>query len=98
MEVTPDDVLAVVSDVPQTVGALGEALIARTGGVPGDAGAPVGQRLASAGLSLSALQATVDAMVSAGAVEQVRGKDLWDRGLPTAGTKAMGRYYLAVPR
>ena len=31
-----------------------------------------------------------------GLVVEVRGKDLWDRGLPTGGTKAMGRYYLAA--
>lgn len=96
MEATQQDVLSVVSDVPQSVGSLGESIIAQAGGDPGDPDAPVGQRLAAAGLSLSALQKTVDAMVSAGEVEQVRGKDLWDRGLPTAGTKAMGRYYLAV--
>ena len=31
-------------------------------------------------------------------VLEVRGRDLWDRGLPTGGTKAMGRYYLAADR
>jgi len=96
VDATQQDVLAVVSDVPQSVSSLGEAIVARAGVDPGDPDAPVGQRLATAGLSLSALQKTVDAMVGQRLIQQVRGKDLWDRGLPTAGTKAMGRYYLAV--
>lgn len=96
MEVSRDDVLAVVGTTPLSVGALGLAVLERAGGAPGDQQAPVGQRLASAGLNLSALQKLVDGLVADQLVVEVRGKDLWDRGLPTAGTKAMGRYYLSV--
>ena len=38
----------------------------------------------------------MDELVTDGLVVEVRGKDRWDRGLPTGGTKAMGRYYLAA--
>ncbi|MCW2616457.1 MAG: hypothetical protein JWN08_3451 [Frankiales bacterium] len=93
---TTDDVLGVLSDLPLGIGPLGLEVVRRAGGDLGDEQAPVGQRLAAAGLSLSALQRLVDAMVADGLVVEIRGKDLWDRGLPTAGTKAMGRYYLAA--
>lgn len=95
MEATRDDVLAVADATPRAVGGLGLALLERVGADPGDDQAPVGQRLAAAGLSLSGLQQLVDALVTDGQLVEVRGKDLWDRGLPTAGTKATGRYYLA---
>lgn len=95
------DVLAVVGTAPMSVGDVGLAVL-RHAGVPteptdgDDAPAGVGQRLAAAGLSLSALQRLVDALVTEQAVQEVRGRELWDRGLPTAGTKATGRYYLAA--
>lgn len=96
MELSRDDVLAVVGPTPLSVGGLGLAVAERAGAVTGGEQQPVGQRLAAAGLSLSALQKLVDALVAEQLVVEVRGKDLWDRGLPTAGTKAMGRYYLSV--
>lgn len=94
--VTPDQVRDVVGPAPMGIGAIGLELVRRAGGDAGDQAAPVGQRLAAAGLSLSALQRVVDEMVRDGQLEELRGMDLWDRGLPTAGTKARGRYYLAV--
>ena len=97
MQPSADELLAAVTDLPLTAGALGLEVVGRAGGDPGDDAAPVGQRLAAAGISLSALQRTVDELVSAGRLTEVRGRELWDRGLPTAGTKAMGRYYLAAP-
>ena len=107
MHVDRDDVLAVVGAEPMSIGDVGLAVVRRGNALRADgAGAleaegasvagGVGQRLAAAGLSLSALQRLVDALVTEHAIEQVRGRDLWDRGLPTAGTKAMGRYYLAA--
>jgi hypothetical protein len=97
VELATDDVLAVLGDLPLGIGPLGLEVVRRAGGELGDdEAAPVGQRLAVAGLSLSALQRLVDELVRDGLVEEVRGGDLWDRELPTAGTKARGRYYLAV--
>ena len=96
MQPTDDDVLAVLSAAPLAIGAVGVALLDRAGLDAGDPGAPVGQRLAASGLSLSALQRTVDGLVTAGLATELKGRELWDRGLPTAGTKAMGRYYLAA--
>lgn len=94
MQPVPEDVLAVVGDAPLSIAAVGLALVVAAGLDPGADGPPVGQRLAAAGLSLSALQRLVDRMATDGLVAEVRGKDLWGRGLPTAGTKATGRYYL----
>lgn len=93
---TPEQVVAVVGAEPKAIGAIGLELVRERGGDVGtDDAVPVGQRLAAAGLSLSALQRLVDEMVRDGRLEELRGMDLWDRGLPTAGTKARGRYYLA---
>ena len=90
--------LGAVGAQPVSIGALGLALVVAAGIDPGTGDAPVGQRLAAAGVSLSALQRLVDSLVTDGLVTEVRGRALWDRGLPTAGTKAMGRYYLAADR
>ena len=95
---TAEQVQEVVGTQPLSIGDIGLAVVAAAGAATGEDGAPVGQRLAAAGLSLSALQRLVDGMVRDGLVEEVRGMALWDRGLPTAGTKARGRYYLAVAR
>ena len=96
VELTPDDVLAVVSRTPRSVGDLGLAVVAAHGhDLEVAEGEPVGQRLASAGLSLSALQRVVDQLVREGQVVEVRGRELWALELPTQGTKAMGRYYLS---
>ena len=95
MDPTQDDVLAVLGGRPSSIGDLGLALASAAGIEPGPEDAPVGQRLAVTGLSLSGLKRLVDEMVSAGLVLELRGKDLWDRGLPTEGTKATGRYYLS---
>ena len=95
MNVTPDDLLPVLSRTPQSVGDLGVAIAATQGHDPAAvAGHPVGQWLAAAGLSLSALQKLVDQLVREGLVVEVKGRELWDLDLPTEGTKAMGRYYL----
>lgn len=96
MTPTGEQVRAVVGAEPMAIGTIGLELVRRAGGDAGDEQAPVGQRLAAAGLSLSALQRVVDEMVRDGQLEEVRGMDLWDRGLPTAGTKARGRYYLGA--
>ncbi len=96
MQPTDDDVLAVLGDAPLSIGSVGLALLDRAGVAAGDPDAPVGQRLAAAGLSLSALQRTVDALVTAERCTELKGRELWDRGLPTEGTKAMGRYYLTA--
>jgi hypothetical protein len=95
--VTPaDEVLACVSRTPQSIGDLGLAVASLRGHDPaGAAGEPVGQWLASVGLSLSALQKVVDGLVADERVVEVRGRELWDLQLPTAGTKAQGRYYLS---
>ncbi|MCW2621911.1 MAG: hypothetical protein JWL64_1513 [Frankiales bacterium] len=96
MEPTSDDVLSLVSRLPLNISGLGLGIAARHGHVPDEAGElPVGQWLASIGLSLSGLQKLVDQLVNDGAVVEVRGGQLWDLELPTAGTKAGGRYYLA---
>ena len=95
MLLNDDDILGVLHAAPLSIGALGLAILDRAGLDAGDPDGPVGQRLAAAGLSLSALQQAVDGLVSAGRATEVKGRELWDRGLPTAGTKAMGRYYLA---
>jgi hypothetical protein len=96
MEATRDDVLAVVSRLPLSIGDVGIAVAGRQGHDPAAAqGQPVGQWLAGVGLSLSALQKLVDAMVRGGDLVEVRGAQLWDLELRTAGTRARGRYYLA---
>lgn len=78
------------------MGDLGIALAALHGhDAAGAAQEPVGQWLASVGLSLSALQRVVDGLVRDGLVAEVRGRGLWELGLPTSGTKAQGRYYLS---
>ena len=94
MDPTAEHVLAAVSGVPTGIGELGLAVAALHGLEAEGGGQPVGQRLASVGLSLSALQKVIDELVRDGQVREVRGRDLWDLGLPTQGTKAMGRYYL----
>ena len=91
-----DDILAVLTAAPLSIGAVGLAILSHAEVETGDPDAPVGQQLAAAGLSLSGLQRTIDALVTAGRVTELKGRELWDRGLPTAGTKAMGRYYLAA--
>lgn len=95
MELTPQDVLAVVSRTPLSVGDVGLAVAAAHGhDVEAAVDLPVGQWLASVGVSLSAVQGVIDQLVREGTVVEVRGRALWDLGLPTQGTKASGRYYL----
>lgn len=95
MEPTADDVLAVVSASPLTVGDLGVEIAVLHGADRAAAqGQPVGQWLAAQGVSLSALQKVVDGLVHERRLVQVRGRQLWDLGLPTEGTRANGRYYL----
>lgn len=98
MEPVAADVLAVVSRTPRSVGDLGVEIAVAHGADRSSAeGEPVGQWLAAHGLSLSALQKLVDGLVHERRVAQVRGRDLWGLGLPTAGTRAHGRYYLSSP-
>ena len=94
MEPTPADVLGVITGLPTGIGELGLTVAALHGSEPTGSELPVGQRLASVGLSLSALQKVIDQLVRDGQVREVRGRELWDLGLPTQGTKATGRYYL----
>lgn len=93
---TREDVLASVefSQVGLTVGDLGLRVARRHGReLLEDEETPIGQALAGAGLSLSALQKIVDGLVGDGELIELRGRDLWDWGLPTTGTKAQRRYY-----
>ncbi|MEO5876557.1 MAG: hypothetical protein ABIS86_22825 [Streptosporangiaceae bacterium] len=93
---TREDVLASVGPAAEalTVGDLGRRVALRHGReLPGDEETPIGQALAGAGLSLSALQKIVDGLVGDGELTELRGRDLWDWGLPTTGTKAQRRYY-----
>jgi hypothetical protein len=94
---TREDVLAVVELRPEplTVGDIGLE-IARSHGhdLAGAQDAPVGQRLADAGLSLSGVQKLVDGLVTEELVVEVRGRNLYASGLPTVGTKAARRYFL----
>lgn len=97
MTPTPDEVVAAVGTLPVSIGALGLEVVRRaapgSAAVTADETVPVGQRLAGAGLSLSALQRLVDSLVGEGRLRELRGRELWDLGLPTAGTRATGRYY-----
>lgn len=96
LDITADQIVAAVSRTPQSIADLG-VVVAVSVGVPALPGEsePVGQWLAAAGISLSAIQTLVDVLVTEGRVQQVRGRDLWDLGLPTTGTKAQSRYYLS---
>ena len=94
---TREDVLAVVEVRPEplTVGDIGLEVAHRHGrDLAGAQETPVGQRLADVGLSLSGLQKVVDALVTEELVVEVRGRNLYANGLPTAGTKAARRYFL----
>lgn len=94
MTVTAAEVLSVLSRHPMAIGDIGLAVCAARGSDLGSAEQPVGQRLAAEGISLSALQKLMDSLVNGAQVVEVRGKHLWDLGLPTEGTKAGGRYFL----
>jgi hypothetical protein len=90
-------VLAVVGfrKAPLTISDIGLEVAKRQGlELPGTP-VPVGQLLAEAGLSLSALQKVVDALVNEELVVELRGRDLHLNGLPTVGTKAQRRYFLS---
>ncbi len=92
---TADEVEALVSAEPRSIADLGVAVLAARGTPMAVEGSqPVGHLLAAAGMSLSALQKVVDGLVNGGRVVEVRGRQLWDLGLPTEGTKSGGRYYL----
>ena len=97
MELTEQEVLGALTAAPCSVGELGVA-VATGHGHDRDPSSdqPIGQWLASVGLSLSALQKLVDVLVRDGRMVEVRGRQLWEMGLPTAGTKAQGRYYLSA--
>ncbi len=95
MELTGEDVLGVVSRDPLNIGALGVAILSARGVDVATAwDQPVGAFLAAQGVSLSGLQKTVDRLVNDALVEEVRGAQLRDLGLPTLGTKSGGRYFL----
>lgn len=97
MELTERDVLAVVSERPCKVGELGLLVLAAHGvrAAPGD-GQPIGAFLASQGLSLSALQKVVDALVTAGRVRELRGRELWDSFQEGLGANAKGRHFVSA--
>jgi len=96
LEITEDHVIAAVSRTPRSIADIGVELASVQGATMSrDEGEPVGEWLAAVGISLSAVQTLVDALVTEGRVQQVRGRDLWDLGLPTTGTKAQSGYYLS---
>lgn len=95
MQVTGAEVLAALSGSPSSIGDVGTAVAVARGHERADPQQPAGPWLASVGLSLSAVQQVLDALVRAGSAVEVKGRELWDLGLPTAGTRAMGRYYLS---
>ena len=96
LEITEDHVVAAVSRTPRSIADVGVELASAQGATMSrNEGQPVGEWLAAAGISLSAIQTLVDVLVTEGRVQQVRGRDLWDLGLPTTGTKAQSRYYLS---
>jgi hypothetical protein len=97
VELTEQDVLAVVSERPCKVGELGLLVLAAHGvrTVP-DAGQPIGAFLAAEGLSLSALQKVVDALVAAGRVRELRGRELWDSFQQGLGANAKGRHFVSA--
>ena len=89
---SPDDVLAVLSDQPRKVGDLGLLLVGA-----GDAGGePIGAFLAAKGLSLSALQKVVDELVRDGRAKELRGRELWDTRHPGLEANAKGRYFVSA--
>ena len=96
LDITPDQVVAAVSGTPRSIADVGVELAAAVAPEAPRLGTePVGQWLAGVGISLSAVQRLVDGLVTEGRVQQVRGRDLWDLQLPTAGTKAQTRYYIS---
>ena len=90
------EVVGVLARLPRSVTEVGVTVAAARGSVPPQPfDGPVSRWLASVGVSLSAVQQTLDALVRDGAAVEVKGRDLWALELPTEGTKAMGRYYLS---
>lgn len=89
MTPTGPQVLAVMDAQPRKIGDVGLLLV----GAADSAGMPVGQFLAAHGLSLSALQTTVDNLVRAGLVTELRGQALWEKHLPGLGPEARGRHF-----
>jgi hypothetical protein len=89
---TPDDVLAVLSDTPRRIGDVGLLLV----GAPDSGGEPVGAFLARKGLSLSALQKVVDQLVADGRAKELRGRELWDTRHPGLEANAKGRHFVSL--
>ena len=92
MSPTAPEVLATLTALPQTIGQVGLAVLSGRGLAVEDGSA--GQVLAAHGVSLSALQRLMDELVNTAQVMELRGRQLWERGLPTEGTKSGGRYFL----
>jgi hypothetical protein len=89
MTLTSKQVLAVLDSQPRKIGEIGLLIV----GARGSGDQPIGQFLAARGLSLSALQGVVDALVRSGAVVELRGSALWDQRFPGLGPDARGRHF-----
>ena len=90
MSPTDVDVLSVLSSQPRKVGDLGLLLVGAI-----DSGAePVGAFLAARGLSLSAVQKVLDALVADGRARELRGRELWDSFQDGLGANAKGRHFV----
>lgn len=90
LPLTPERVLKAVTGEPAKVGDLGLRLLRATA----PEGMPIGQFLATQGLSLSALQSAIDELVRNGQVRELRGRALWDEYFPGLGANAKGRFYV----
>lgn len=84
------DVLAVLSSTPRKVVDLA-LLLVKGSPAPGQVPAAF---LASQGISLSAVQKVVDALVRDGRAVELSGPALWEQHHPGLGPDARGRHFL----
>ncbi len=85
-----EDVLAVLSSTPRKVVDLGLLMVK---GSPAQGQVPAAF-LASQGISLSAVQKVVDALVRDGRAIELSGPALWEQHHPGLGPDARGRHFL----
>ena len=90
MTVTEQDVLQVLSATPTKVVDLALLLVR---GAPAE-GQVAAAFLAQQGVSLSAVQKVVDALVRDGRAEELSGPALWEGHHPGLGPNARGRHFL----